>query len=300
MNEEMNQAVEAQEIQPQEPEIGKLWDEEGEAATNQAGDQRLEEPGEGEAQTSGDPTSEEHHEEAAEGDGQEPGQQGATQEGQTSPPESFTLRHMDDPPVTVGREEVIRLAQQGLDYERVRTERDQLREYRAQADPALNLVKTFAENSGMTLEAYVDYCRTQALIAQGVNEATAKAQVEMEKRQARMDAQTRAAEPEQQRRQTAEAEEQAKAAAQKRDMEAFIGAYPDVKADEIPKEVWQKVAGGESLVTAYTMYLNQQLRAKMAAQEQNRENAAKAPGSLGTRGEQGRKTIADYWDEAEG
>ncbi len=295
MNEFENEVMEPE---AQAPDVGQLWDGSEEDMTNQAGDQRLEEPGEGEAQTSGDPASEEHHEEAAEGAGQEPGQPTAPPEGEKQGEgESFTLRHMDDPPLTVGREEVIRLAQQGLDYERVRTERDQLREYRAQADPALNLVKTFAENSGMTLEAYVDYCRTQALIAQGVNEPTAKAQVEMEKQKARMDAQTRAEQAEQQRRQTAEA--QAKAEAQKRDMEAFIGAYPDVKADEIPKEVWQKVAGGESLVTAYTMYLNQQLRAKMAAQEQNKKAAATAPGSLGTRGEQGKKGLAEFWDEAE-
>ena len=195
---------------------------------------------------------------------------------------------------------MVRLAQQGLDYERVRTERDQLREYRAQADPALNLVKTFAENSGMSLEDYVDYCRTQAIMAgEGVDEATARVKVSVEKQQAKLDAQTRAAQAEQHRQQAAADKAQAEAEARKQDMLAFIGAYPGVKATDIPKEVWDKVTEGQSLVTAYTMHQNQQLKAQMAAKEQNQRNAAKAPGSMKSQGEKGRKTLADYWDENE-
>lgn len=292
-----NQAMEAQETETQEPEIGKLWDEDEEAVADRGVDQLPEEPEEGETQTSGDPTAEKQDEEAPEGAVQTPEQ---AQEGEktTPPPESFTLRHLDDPPITVDREEVVRLAQQGLDYERVRTERDQLWEYRAQADPALNLVRTFAQNSGMTLEAYVDFCRAQAIMADGVDEATAKAKVEMEKQQARMDAQQRAAQEEQQRQQAATEREKAQTEARRQDMVAFLGAYPDVKAADIPKEVWEKVAGGQSLVNAYTMYQNQQLKAQIAAKEQNQQNAAKAPGSMKSQGEKGRKTLADFWDEA--
>lgn len=292
MYENEDQAMEAQETETQEPEIGKLWDEGEETVAGQGGDQPLEEPGEGETQTSGDPAAEKQVEETPE--------QAREGENTTPPAESFTLRHMDDPPITVGREEVVRLAQKGLDYDRVQTERDQLREYRAQADPALSLVKTFAQNSGMSLEEYVDYCRAQAIMADGVDEATAKARVEMEKQQARMDAQTRAAEEERQRQKATAERERAQTEARRQDMVAFLGAYPDVKAADIPKEVWEKVAGGQSLVSAYTMYQNQQLKAQIAAKEQNQQNAAKAPGSMRSQGEKGRKTLADFWDEAEG
>lgn len=291
MFEDEDQAVETKETEPQEPEIDDLWDEEDGGMAAQGGDQPLEKPGEGEPQTSGEPAPEKQDEETP-----EPPREG---EKTTPQPESFTLRHLDDPPVTVGRDEVVRLAQQGLDYERVRTERDQLREYRTQAEPALKLVKTFAENSGMTLEDYVDYCRTQAIVAGGVDEATAKVLVEMEKRQAKLDTKTEEPKPEQQRQQAAQDKAQQEAEARKQDMMAFIGAYPEVKATDIPKEVWDKVAGGQSLVSAYTMYQNRQLKARIAAREQNEKNAAKAPGSMKTQGEKGKKTLADLWDEAD-
>lgn len=281
----------------QEPDMSELWDGEEEDMAGGAADQRSGEPGAEDGQTSTDTAAEGRSEEVQPGGPQQPAEPPEGAPGQAA--ETFTLRHMDDPPVTVGREGVIRLAQQGLDYERVRTERDQLRQYRAQAGPALELVRAFAQKSGMTPEEYVDYCRAQSLMAQGVNEATAKAQVEMEKRQAALDAQTREDQAARQRQQVQQARQQAKAEAQKRDMMAFLDAYPEVKAADIPQEVWQKVAAGESLVNAYTMYQNRQLRSQIAAGEQNRQNAAKAPGSLGSRGEKGRKTLSDYWDEAQ-
>ncbi len=81
-------------------------------------------------------------------------------------------------------------------------------------------------------------------------------------------------------------------------MEGFLAAYPEVKAEEVPPEVWQRVAAGESLVGAYTMYQNKQLKAQIAAREQNKQNAARAPGSMGTQEQTGRKSLSDLWDEA--
>lgn len=284
----------------QETDLGSMWD--GEDMADQTGDQRLEEPEEGSTQTGGEPATEGQGGVAPQesGDGTEPKEEKPTDGGQTSPQaESFTLRHLDDPPVTVDREGVVRLAQQGLDYGRVRTERDQLREYRTQAEPALNVLKAFAEHSGMTLEEYVDFCRVQTIMEGGVNEATARAQVEVEKQRVQLDAQQRADQEEQQRQEQAQQQEQQRAQARRRDMEAFLEAYPEVKAEDVPREVWEKVAAGESLVSAYAMYRNQQLEAQIAAMRQNGANAARAPGSMKSQGEKGRKTLEDYWDETE-
>ena len=83
------------------------------------------------------------------------------------------------------------------------------------------------------------------------------------------------------------------------DMARFLEAYPDVRGSDVPEEVWRQVAEGESLVTAYTMYENRQLKAQLAAQRQNGENARRSVGSLANpRGERMRKTLEDYWDEA--
>ena len=86
--------------------------------------------------------------------------------------------------------------------------------------------------------------------------------------------------------------------AQRRDMEAFLDAYPEVKPEDIPREVFERVRAGESLVSAYAQYEIQQLKAQIAAKTQNEQNAAKAPGSMKSQGQSGKKTIDDYWDEA--
>jgi hypothetical protein len=68
---------------------------------------------------------------------------------------------------------------------------------------------------------------------------------------------------------------------QRADMERFLQAYPDVQAESIPIEVWRQVAQGESLVSAYALHENRQLRAQLAAQQQDRANRLRTPGSLG-------------------
>lgn len=83
------------------------------------------------------------------------------------------------------------------------------------------------------------------------------------------------------------------------DLTRFLQAFPGVRGDDVPTEVWRQVAAGESLTTAYVMYENQRLRALVAAQRQNGENVKRSLGSLANpRGEKARKTLEDYWDEA--
>lgn len=285
-------AVEAAEPVEQTSDVGDLWD-----TVDEAEDQRLDEPAVETEQTSEDraevaeSSAETASAESETGDSQSgQGETGAKEQ----PAETFTLLHLDDPPRNVGREEVIRLAQQGLDYERVRQERDILRASRQEDQQVVELVKGFAARSGMSVAEYVDYCRTQDLMAQGVNEATAKAQVEIEKQRLQMDKQAQEA----QDAETAANAERERAQAQRKDMEAFLAVYPNVKATEIPKEVWQRVAAGGSLVTEYTRWENTQLRAQLAARESQQNAAEKAPGSMTSRGQKGRKTIDDYWDDA--
>jgi len=69
--------------------------------------------------------------------------------------------------------------------------------------------------------------------------------------------------------------------AQRQDMERFLRAYPEVKAECIPKSVWTQVAQGIPLVSAYAMHENQQLKIQLAAERQNRDNRERTPGGLG-------------------
>jgi hypothetical protein len=68
---------------------------------------------------------------------------------------------------------------------------------------------------------------------------------------------------------------------QRADLERFLRVYPDVQAAAIPLEVWRQVSQGESLVSAYALHENRQLRAQLAAERQDRSNRQRTPGGLG-------------------
>ena len=233
---------------------------------------------------------------AGEADADQGGQEKAEQANQ---PETFTLKYLGEEK-SVSREEAVALAQKGMDYDRIRTERDELRQYRQEADPALGLVKGYAERNGMSVPDYIDYCRKQELMAQGVNEQTAAAQVAVEKQQLQLQAQN--AEREAQRQREAEQQRQAqeREEARKRDIASFLETFPEVKADSIPREVWEMVSKGQPLVSAYTLYQNRQLQTELAAERQNKRAAATTTGSRSTAGAESAKNIIDRaWDEAD-
>ena len=210
-------------------------------------------------------------------------------------PELFTLKNRDETR-QVTREELISMAQKGWDYDTVRQERDQLRQYREEADPALLMVRGYAERSGMTVEQYLDLCRRQELLSQGVNEQTADAQIRLEKQQTILEAQTRAAQEARQRQEAEAQKAQEAQAARRKDMEDFMAAHPGVKGADIPNEVWAQVAEGKSMSTAYAEYENKQLKAELAAERQNKANAQRSPGSLtNPQGEDIRSELDKIW-----
>ena len=205
-----------------------------------------------------------------------PPEQSAEEE-RADQPQLFTLKYRGEQ-LQVTQDEMVALAQKGRDYDTVRQERDQLLQYRQEADPALELVRGYAQRNGMTVGDYLDYCRRRELMSQGINEQTANAQIAVEKQQE--------AEADQARQ---------RQEAQRKDFAAFLGAYPGVKTTEIPKEVWEKVAQGESLVSAYTMHRNRQLEAELAAERQNRKNQQRTTGSLSDPAGGDRQDDIDRW-----
>lgn len=214
-------------------------------------------------------------------------------------PELFTIKNRDETR-QVTRDELVAMAQKGWDYDHVREERDQLRAYRQEADPALELVKSYAQRNGMNVSDYLDFCRKQELIAAGMSERDAANKVGMEKERAELDRQRAEMQAYRERQNSMAQQAQAKAQAQQRDVEAFYRAYPNVDPKAIPQEVWTAVRGGESLVNAYTMYENRRLQAELSAERQNKENRAKSPGSLGgNSAEDEASLISRYWDEAD-
>lgn len=203
-------------------------------------------------------------------------------------PELFTLKNRDETR-QVSREELIAMAQKGWDYDAVRDERDQLRTYRAEADPALALVKDYAARMGMDIPQYLDYCREQELKMGGKTETEAKNIVAQEKREASLQAREKAIAAKEQAQTSAEAKAQEAAQARQRNIQDFFKAYPKVDPKDIPREVWNDVLNnGHTLTSAYTMHENRRIQAEMsrlqaelAAEKQNKTNQSLSPGSLG-------------------
>lgn len=268
-----------------EADIDAAWAEDDGPGTAEADDGRMEQKPEADPQPGAAPPAQEAPA-APEGQKEKPAE--------ADPPELFTLKNRDETR-QVTREELVSMAQKGWDYDTVRQERDQLRQYRQEADPALTLVRSYAQRNGLSVEQYIDLVRKQELIAQGINEQTAEAQISVEKQQAAMQAQAAEAEAVRQRQQAAEDRARQQSEARKQGMLDFLRAYPAVKPADVPKEVWERVAQGESLTAAYTMHRNRQLEAELAAERQNRQNQQNTTGPLNSPREGDTRSEIDKW-----
>lgn len=198
--------------------------------------------------------------------------------GDVEQPERYVLKHLDETR-EVGRDEVVALAQQGLDYARIRRRAD---EYEA-------FLKEIAGDRPVV--EVMDSVRAERLVKeQGIDRQTALARVKFEREKAAFESEN------------AERAEQVKRDEQRqKDLAAFAAARPDVKAHEIPREVWADFRDGISLIDAYGRFENKQLRERVkvletevAAAKQNTINKERAAGS---RASAGRRKETDPFDD---
>lgn len=206
-------------------------------------------------------------------------QEGQQRESEANQPELITLKNkiLGDRQVT--KEEYDAFAQKGYDYDRVKQERDQLRQQKSEFDPVVALVKRYADSMGKTLPEYLDYVREQELMAGGQTQQEAQRQISIEKREADLNARQTKLDAEENRRNSEAQKEQEHQARVSREVAAFRELYPDVKT--VPQEVWDQVNKGVPLVTAYITHENKRLLAELAAERQNNANKQRSPGSLG-------------------
>lgn len=210
----------------------------------------------------------------AEQEVQEPAEQEHTVQARQEADQSFQLKHMDEVR-TVGREEVIALAQKGLDYDRIRGKLEQRDQIDSEDQEAAALIRAMAEKAGMGLSDFLDATAAAQRCKPDRSDYDAVlAQVKLERKErgisAREDALNAAQRQEQERRQA--------------DIQSFLRSFPDVKADTIPKAVWAEVAKGRSLTEAYAVYQAEQLRRELETERQNAKNAARSAGSRATAG----------------
>ena len=185
------------------------------------------------------------------------------------------------------RQQVIELAQKGLNYDHVTEQRDRLQQeiadltkFRDENSAILDTLRAAAEASGKSVPEYLTSIRTNLLVAQGISPETARERILREDAEQRLHSQQKAEEAEANRKRDAEQR-------QKDDIARFQKKYKDVDPKTIPQEVWEAVRGGELLTDAYGDYqrreLERQLREaneKLAIRAKNESNRQKSLGSL--------------------
>mgnify|MGYP005756923717 CR=1 FL=1 len=220
-----------------------------------------------------------------------PSQPPAQPQAQQEADQSFQLKHLDEVR-TVNRDEVIALAQKGMDYDRIRAKLDEKTAADASAAEALAFLEEMARGSNMSVQDFMDSAIAVRRSKPDKSDYDAVlAQVKLERREKALDAR------EAQLRTTREQEDKRSQAEQRKqaDIQRFVARFPNVQATAIPKEVWAEVAKGASLTEAYAMHENARLQAELEAERQNAKNAARSTGSRATAGKQERDAFDALW-----
>lgn len=197
--------------------------------------------------------------------------------------ESFVLKHLGAEQ-TVGRDEVIALAQKGLDYSRIRDKLQTSETEKSEIAEKLSYFEKLADSQGKTLDQFIE-ATAAALRADEkkipYEDALREVQFEFEKSKFAKEK----TDWEKSRSDT-ETEENTRQA----DIDAFMAKYPEAaaKPDSIPKEVWAE-AEKTSLTEAYGNYMAKQkdaeiasLRKQLEQEKQYRKNKESSTGSQAT------------------
>ena len=293
MNEEINEAVETEGAEDW-ADSDAFWDDDPAAETEPAAEQEEAEGAEADEQEAEETdTADDPHDEGADDGAEETeGQQGESAD------QRFELKHLEETR-SVDREEVIKLAQKGMDYDRIREERDSIR-------PELQLYREFlkelADGSGLTVSELIDTVRAQRLVAKEkengkeITEAEALIKVQRERREKAKSVPKAEEEtpPEEEKPAEAKAE-----ASRKESFARFAREFPDVKAEDIPAKVWQDFSAGKGdLADIYARYENTALKAKIAAMERNEDNRKRSTGSRKSSGAKAKDIFDSAWDDS--
>lgn len=220
-------------------------------------------------------------------------------------PQTYKLQHMDDPIMEVTAEQMIPLAQKGLDYDRIRTERDAMREKWAGLVELEKFAQEMLSNSNgyNSIEELIDDARAEWLIRSEANygrpltKDNALARVKT-LREESVKSNTPKAEPK-------VPTEKEQADSRDKAIEQFCMEYPQVDAKTIPQSVWADFRKDGNLVKAYAKYEASQrdaeiltLKKEIETLKQNNKNRERSTGSMKTTG-QGKKPdpMFEGWDD---
>lgn len=205
----------------------------------------------------------------------------------------FKLKHLGEEK-EYSLEDVTTFAQKGMDYDHVKSKLDETTKAYKDYDAFLTKL---AANAGKTVEEFMDSTNARLLMADeakegrtiGPEEALFRVQRD---RRAQPEAEQAPTEPSQPEPAQPSPEE-----IRHQSLMKFIEAYPGVKGDEIPDEVWQESFKTGDLVGAYARYENRVLKERLDKFEQNQKNKDRSTGSRKTAGSSKVKDAIDLdWD----
>ena len=184
----------------------------------------------------------------------------------------FTLKHLDEVK-EVNRDEVITLAQKGLDYDRIRSERDSLKAEKAALKEHEDFLSELAELAGQTVDELMVATKARLIVQDEkkkgreitYDQAKYRVESDMKALKKAKAAEEKADEPE------AKPEEKAAPSIQElreANFRRFVSVYPDVK--KLPPEVWKEFGDGskKELTNIYARYENKKLKERIAELEQ--------------------------------
>lgn len=228
----------------------------------------------------------------------EPAEEEDEADGQDETDQLFTLKHLDETR-EVGRDEVIALAQKGMDYDRIRQDRDTARAELAKLNEMQAFLQELAEPSGMTIEELMDTTRANVLAEkEGLDRSVALQRVKLDRDRKALEAERQSLNHQTEVGQQQAAEQQR----MRESMDRFIKDHPDLKAEDIPNEVWEAFARGKDLGDAYALHESKLLKEQLEERDreleilrQNKNNKARSTGSQTTAGSK-RETESDAFD----
>ena len=237
--------------------------------------------------------------EAAETEEDEESGEKAAESGQGD--EMFTLK-VNKEERTVNREEVVRLAQMGADYERVKGQAERaksdnkaLQEKLDGMQPVYDVIAQIAKDTGVEVPQLLDTFRIRQLMdKESLTEKEATERLGRLKAEAKLSALQKPAETK-----TVEQQQQERA---ERELKEFRQNFPDVDIASLPvEEMAVDIATGMTMTQAYLKSQNrkqqeeiQRLNQQLKAKEQNDRNRVSSPGSAS---DSGARKSKDQFDD---
>lgn len=210
----------------------------------------------------------------------------------------FELKHLGETK-NVNRDEVVTLAQKGMDYDRVTEKNTQLetqvseqKQQLAQLTEHENALQELANQSGTTVDELVENMLIAVTKSKyGIDDdGMALERVKLDRERRALDQERAALAPQKQEQEQQAANEKWRGEC----FDAFAKAYPDVDPASIPNGVWEAFNRGETLVSAYARERNKALEAEIArmkseqeTRDRNAANAARSTGSQSSAGKTG-------------